>query len=607
MHYRRASSAVLLILLLGSLQASPSLRAELQEPGYWSDSAADEILGQTLSIDLDPDLSSLSEDEQITVALLLEVGQILHDLYLESRHHQALVSRHDLLAMRSQANSISAKSYAGKLLDLFWIFKGPIATTLDNRRVPFLPVDPELSGKNVYPLDLEQQELEDFLQTHPSERGSISAGRTLVRRSTLVTLQRDFQTLKKYPVLAILHPGLEETISAISNATTNMPPLYAIPYSVGYPEELIRVYDLLQRAAEAIVMSDEDFAAYLRHRARDLLVDDYEAGDAAWVTGSFRNLNAQIGSYETYDDQLFGVKTFFSASVLVQDKERTKRLAGAIGGLQALEDSLPYNRHKKVRENIPVGVYNVIADFGQARGTNTASILPNESRHAQKYGRTILLRYNIMTNPDLFANTLRLWTSAVAKQHITDLTIDGSFNRTLWHEIGHYLGADQDSQGRNLSLALGEYSDLMEELKADLVSLYAGPALQEAGYYDANDLRALYADGVQRVLQRVKPRSTQPYQTMQLMQMNFFLEHELITCDAAAKRLLINYEIYHQVVARMLREVLAIQSSGSKDGAEKFVADYSHWLDVPHDTLAQELRSAGALRFRLVRYRALEQ
>jgi hypothetical protein len=36
------------------------------------------------------------------------------------------------------------------------------------------------------------------------------------------------------------------------------------------------------------------------------LSDDYESGDAAWVTGHFKTLNAQIGSYETYDDELYG-------------------------------------------------------------------------------------------------------------------------------------------------------------------------------------------------------------------------------------------------------------------------------------------------------------
>lgn len=608
MHTYRAILPAFAVLLLGSLQADPSSTLEIREPGYWSDTEADAVLEKTLSIRLDPDLSGLSADEQTTVGLLLEVGQTLHDLYLDSRHHQALVARRDLDALRHRATedgAISSRDYARKLVELFRIFKGPIATTLDNRRVPFLPVDPELPGKNVYPLNLERQELEEFLEAHPQERDSILAGRSLVRRSDSVTLHSDLNTLSEYPVLAFLHPGLQAKLEAISKS--GRPGLYAIPYSVGYAEELVKVYALLHRAAEAIAESDADFAAYLRHRARDLLVDDYEAGDAAWVTGSFKKLNAQIGSYETYDDQLLGVKTFFSTSVLVQDEDRTKRLAAAIGGIQAIEDALPYSRHKKVRENIPVGVYNVIADFGQARGTNTASILPNESRHAQKYGRTILLRYNIMTNPALFADTRKLWSAAVAPQHVTDLTMDGSFNRTLWHEIGHYLGADQDSQGRDLSVALGEYADLLEELKADLVSLYAGPSLQAAGYYDSDDLRALYADGVRRVLQRVKPRPTQPYQSMQLMQMNFFLENQLLAYDSAAKKLVINYEIYHQVVARMLKEVLAIQSSGAKDGAEKFVEHYFRWREEPHEALAKELRSAGAFPFRLVNYGALEQ
>ena len=35
---------------------------------------------------------------------------------------------------------------------------------------------------------------------------------------------------------------------------------------------------------------------------------------------------------------------------------------------------------------LPTGVYEVIADFGQSRGTNTATILPNEAYIARRYG-----------------------------------------------------------------------------------------------------------------------------------------------------------------------------------------------------------------------------
>ena len=41
---------------------------------------------------------------------------------------------------------------------LYRIFKGPIATTLDNQRIAFLPVSAELPGKNFYPADLDAEQ-----------------------------------------------------------------------------------------------------------------------------------------------------------------------------------------------------------------------------------------------------------------------------------------------------------------------------------------------------------------------------------------------------------------------------------------------------------------
>src|SRR5438046_10282645 len=123
----------------------------------------------------------------------------------------------------------------------------------------------------------------------------------------------------------------------------------------------MKAYLRLNEAADAVQKDDEAFARYLRNRARDLLSNDYESGDAAWVTGRFKNLNAQIGSYETYDDELFGVKTFFAFNVLSTRQQETTALRQAMNGLQALEDSLPYDHHKKVREDIPVGLYDGVA------------------------------------------------------------------------------------------------------------------------------------------------------------------------------------------------------------------------------------------------------
>ena len=72
------------------------------------------------------------------------------------------------------------------------------------------------------------------------------------------------------------------------------------------------------------------------------------------------------------------------------------------------------------------GVYNILADFGQSRGANTATILPNDADHTRKYDRTILLRYNIMTNPGLFEDRKETFQTAVKAEYANDLTLKKS-------------------------------------------------------------------------------------------------------------------------------------------------------------------------------------
>jgi hemoglobin-like flavoprotein len=91
---------------------------------------------------------------------------------------------------------------------------------------------------------------------------------------------------------------------------------------------------------------------------------------------------------------------------------------------------------------------------------------------------------------------------------------------------------------------------------------------------------------------------------MQLMQLNWFLEHGLLDYDRAARQLSIHYERYHTVVAELLEEVMAIQQAGDKAAADRFVSRWTAW-DERHAALAKALRDAEKSRFRLVRYAAL--
>ena len=572
-------------LLMTALLLTQTLPA-----GYWPLEKSQPIIDKTQTITLAPDLSKLTDGEKKAVAKLIEVGRIFQKLYEEQRHAEALSS---FRALEQLDKKTGSKPETQNLLTLYRLFQGPIATTLDNQREPFLPVQMPKPGKNVYSVGA-------FTKEQIAQRPDLLDLRTVVRNQ--MNLSADVATLKKYPVLQTLHPKL---LNQLGGVRPGVDFLYAVPYSVAYADDLMKAYGLLNEAADAVEKDDWEFARFLRNRARDLLSNDYESGDASWVTGRFKNLNAQIGSYETYDDELFGVKTFFSFCLLQSRQQETAALRQAMKGIQALEDSLPYKNHKKVREDIPVGVYDVVADFGQSRGGNTATILPNESYLARRYGRTILLRANIMRDTSIFESTSRTFAAAVGEEQAKALTPDGNFYRTLWHEVGHYLGVDRTADGRDLDEALQDNSNTLEEMKADLVSLFVADALHKQGYYTDAQLKSVYAGGILRVLQNNRPRRDQPYNTMQLMQWNFFLENDLLRLDLLNKTLHINYDKYHEVVGKMLERVLAVQYAGDKAASDKFIDQYTKWDDNLHGEIARKIRAQQRYRFRIFKYAAL--
>lgn len=570
--------------------------------GYWQVEKSQPILDKTQTIVLDPNISNLTAGERAAINKLFQVGEIFQKLYELQRNPKTAAA---YLALEQLDKQMKSPTSTQNLLTLYRLFQGTLATTLDGKRETFLPAAEQTDAGGMYPADSTKEEIDKFLSANPDMRREILGSRTLVRRQTAINLQSDLSKLRQFPVLDTLHPTLKTKLQH-ALIKPNAKAFYAVPYSVAYADDLIRAHALLNEAADDVQKEDEEFAGYLRNRSRDLLSDDYESGDAAWVTARFKRLNGQIGSYETYDDIFYGVKTFFSFNVLSTRQPETANLGKALKGLQQLEDSLPYNNHKKVKEDISVGIYDIVADYGQSRGGNTATILPNESLYARRYGRTIMIRANILQNRDIFDASLKAWQSAVAPEFKNDLTPEGSFYYTLWHEVGHYLGVDRTKDNSDLDTALEENSNTMEEMKADLVSLYVAETLQKQGYYTKDQLRSIYASGIRRVLQTVKPRRTQPYQTMQLMQWNFFMENGLVKFDRKTQRLEIDYDKYHEVVGKLLAKVLEVQYQGDKLASDSFIDQYAKWDESLHGAIAKNIRDQQQYRFRLFKYAAID-
>jgi hypothetical protein len=590
---RKCTAALTSVALLATVVAAhpPAPRSA------WPEARVQAVIERTARTRLAPDLAHLTAGEHLAVAKLLDVGRIFQDLYERQRHAAALSAR----AALEKASDARSKD----LLTLYRLFQGPIANTLENTREPFLAVDPAPPGKNVYPADLTKDEFEAYVAAHPDERATLTHLRHVVRRADKPTLATDLAALSRHPVLDSLHPGLKARLTRLSR-TPNRAVLYGLPYSVAYGDESVRAHGLLHEAADAVAADDQAFARFLRNRARDLLTDDYEAGDAAWLKGRFTHLNAQIGAYETYDDELLGTRAFYGLSLLAIRTEETAALRKAMQGIQAIEDALPIDRHRRVLDDVPVGIYDVIADFGQTRGQNTATNLPNESYLIERYGTIILLRANIMRDPDIFGGLNRNWATAMSSDVQADLTADANFHRTLWHEVGHYLGPDQTRDGRELDVTLGADALLLEEMKADLVSLFAGPELRRRGYFSDAQLKAHYASGILRVLQTNKPRRQQPYNMMQVMQWNWFLERGVLRVDPASGTMRIDYARYHDAVRDLLKEVLALQDSGDKAAATVFIDKWGAWDEAVHGRIAAALRGQQRFRYRLFEFAALD-
>jgi hypothetical protein len=566
--------------------------------GYWPADQSRRILDQTLSYRLDSDLAGLSPAERSVLDSLVAVGRILDDLNDEQRHHQALSARREL---RKLHDRLGRPDRTRDLIDLDDLFQGPIATTLENELLPFLPVDPWTEGKNVYPWAIQRDEVEAYLERRPEDRESILGLHTVVRRATPAALKRDLATIRDQPVLDVLHPGLRDALEARARKPSR-DELYAVPFSVAWPGPMLEAAAHLTDAADAIAHEGKDLAAFLRQRARDLLTDDNEAGDAAWVRGDSPRIDAVIGAYETYDDDLYGAKAFFGLSLFLRDEPATAALRRALEDLPQVEAALPYESRRRILTDFPAGSYDILAAFGGGKATG-AEILPNDPDLMRKYGRKILVRRNLYTSPEAFSRVQARWEAAMDREHHPELTAEGRYQQVVWHEIGHYLGPETAANGRDLEDALEEDAAPIEELKAELLAQFAAHKLRELGHLEYEDVRGLAAGAILASLRPVKPLRSQPYPTLWLMEFNWFMEQGFLVYEDGS--LGIRWERHREAVATMLREVLAIQVSGEKRKAAEFIERYSTWGDR-HETLARNMRAAEKYRYVRPLYGLLE-
>src|SRR5207248_10968688 len=97
--------------------------------------------------------------------------------------------------------------------------------------------------------------------------------------------------------------------------------------------------DALRRAAD--LSPDQSFARFLRLRADALLSDDYYASDVAWVDLKNPKVDVIFAPYETYLDDLLGVKTSYGAAVMIRNEPESRNLELYERWVPDIQEALP--------------------------------------------------------------------------------------------------------------------------------------------------------------------------------------------------------------------------------------------------------------------------
>jgi hypothetical protein len=409
---------------------------------------------------------------------------------------------------------------------------------LDENR-PFTGDEPMPPGHELYPKGLTRAQIEDYVARHPEDKAAIYDPYTVVawRNGRLV----------------------------------------GIPYRVQYKAFLEPMAKALRDAAA--LSPDAAFARFLRLRADALLSDDYYPSDLAWLDLKEPKFDVIFAPYETYLDDLLGVKTSYGASVLIRNEEESAKLAVYQRFVPEIQDALPIDaadRPSKRGHLTPMEVMDAPYRAGDLRHgyQAVADNLPNDPRIHESKGTKKIFFKNFM---DARVNYVILPVARrlMLPEQAAKATGEGYMAGTLLHEISHGLGpawARRGGRQFDIREAIGSAYSGLEEAKADVVGMFGLAWLVNHGAMPRERLEEYYASYVAGLFRTLRFGSGEAHGRAELMEFNYLLENGALRF--ADGRYIIDFARMSETIARLARELLEIEATGDRGRAEAWFARY---------------------------------
>ncbi len=413
---------------------------------------------------------------------------------------------------------------------------------------------------------------------------------------------------------------VEKILNQRSVVERNGDELVAIDYIDKFKDDFAYMADELEKAAE--VSTNADFNEFLRLQTKalrtpDPMLDAY--ADKKWATLQDTPLEFTI-TRENYSDEMTetvventelkalldeaGIvpvaKDFLGGRVGIINKQGTDAILNVKKYLPLMAKNMPLN--DKYEQNISpdkeskqtmvdADLVAVTGDVGEFRaGITLAENLPNDDKWSitklDGGRRNVYHRQIRLITSDDAREKMQKRLNAILNHDLHKYYNDEADHWfTIGHENGHSLGPKSGTEG------LGKYKSIIEENKADMVSLSMIDLLTDAGMYTKEQREQIIVTYATDNMMMSKPTMSQAHRVRSVMQNYFFIKEGAITISKEGV-LDINIEKMVSTARKMLEKIIEVQLSGDFAEGEKYVTENFVWTDEM-ETLAQNIKKVS--------------
>lgn len=329
-------------------------------------------------------------------------------------------------------------------------------------------------------------------------------------------------------------------------------------------------------------------------------LEQWDATNINWLKSTEGDIDFILGFIEVYGDAI-GYKGAYEAVIQMNDKEASRRMAVLSENAQYFEDnSSIMDEHKK--ENV-VGVsYRVInaaMEAGDAAPATPIGInLPNSNWIRSTHGSKSISLGNIVEAYNSAGGSSSLnefYFDENVRARIKEHGKLSSKMHTAMHEvIGHASGKINEGIGTPKE-TLKNYSNTLEEARADLVALYYiyDQKLIDLGLMPSLEVGmaeydSYIANGMMLQLRRLEEGENIEEDHMRNRQLNASWAYEKgLENNVIEKKIIENktyfvvndYAKLREIFGELLKEIQRIKSEGDYDAAEALVEGYGVKVD----------------------------